>query len=197
MIYRGRVRTEGGMMTEFTYDPYGGNTNMQEVALGQGAYPGNNGYSRNNNGADNSYPYNAPQREPAAQDNVNQPDYSPKTEPEAPIVTRDENQPAASPVIVDEGSMTDAKISKLKGKVTAKATDTEKLKALKDGLQNERITTYQVSVMMDWFTFENTKLEFAKWAYDITVDKSNFGDLGSKFTYKDSEEDLKKFLQSK
>ena len=48
--------------------------------------------------------------------------------------------------------------------------------------------------MMDLFTFEATKVEFAKWAYQITVDTEYFIDLESKFAYKTSQDDLDKFL---
>lgn len=204
-LYRGRVRTEEGMITNFTYDPYGGNANMQQMAMNQNPNYPNNGYGSRGNGVANNYPENSQRNEAPPAQEPSQQDYTPKTEPEAPVntapdvpvVTRDENRPVASPVIVDEGSMTEAKTNKLKTKVSSKKTDTEKLKELKESLQNEKITTYQVSVMMDWFSFESSKLEFAKWAYDITLDKENFEGLGAKFTYKDSEEDLKKFLQSK
>ena len=69
------------------------------------------------------------------------------------------------------------------------------MNTLKDGLNGEKITTDQVSVMMDWFNFEATKVDFAKWAYPNTVDKENFISLENKFSYKNYQDDLDKFIK--
>ena len=104
----------------------------------------------------------------------------------------------ASPVAPGKsGTLTDTKIDMLKTKVTAKNTDTEKMKILKDGLKDEKMTTNQVGVMMDWLGFESSKVDFAKWAFDNTIDNEYFTDLDAKFTYKNYQDDLDKFIQSK
>jgi Domain of unknown function (DUF4476) len=65
---------------------------------------------------------------------------------------------------------------------------------LKDELKNDKITTYQVSNIMDWFSFETSKVDFAKWAYNITLDKKYYRDLENKFSYKSYQDDLDKFI---
>jgi len=71
------------------------------------------------------------------------------------------------------------------------------MKVLKDALANETFVTYQVGNMMDWFSFESSKVDFAEWAYTKTVDKENFTDLENKLTYKNYRDDLDKFIKSK
>jgi hypothetical protein len=116
-----------------------------------------------------------------------------------PAVNNDSQVPPGSAVAspVPEGSFTDAASEKLKVKVDAKTTDTEKLKLMKEALRRETVTTFQVGTMLDWFLFESTRLEFAKWAYSITTDKDFYNDLASKFSYESSKEELAEFLKSR
>jgi hypothetical protein len=95
-----------------------------------------------------------------------------------------------------QGTVTDAKMDDLKTSVAAKATDIEKTKLLKEELKNDKITTAQAGIIMDWFIFESSKVDFAKWAYNITVDKDYFPDLENKFQYKASQDDLDQFIKS-
>jgi hypothetical protein len=178
------------MITNFTSDTYGGSTSIQQMPLGDNSTPG---YTTNNQVTHiNNEPRSDDRRNNGTSDRN---DITPAVADDAAPV--DNGKPVASPDIIDEGTMTEPKTNKLKTRVTAKSTDTERLKTIKEALKGEKVSTYQVSVMMDWFSFENSKLDFAKWAYDITMDKDHYSDLVAKFTYKDSEEDLRKFLQSK
>ena len=102
------------------------------------------------------------------------------------------NKAASIPNI---STLNDTKISSLKAKVDDKNADTYKLKAVKEGLLGEKISTNQVGTIMEWFGFESTKEEFAEWAYDITVDKENYGTLETKFSYKNYQDDFENFLK--
>ena len=95
----------------------------------------------------------------------------------------------------DMGTFSDAKLKALKAKVDDKNADSYKLKTLKEGLIGEKITTVQVSEIMDWLGFESSKSEFAQWAYDITIDKDNFGNLDAKFSYKEYQDEFQDFLK--
>ena len=48
---------------------------------------------------------------------------------------------------------------------------------------------------MDFFNFEDSKVQFAKWAYPNTVDKENFATLESKLSYQNYVDDLDKFIK--
>jgi hypothetical protein len=205
VIYEGPVRTYDGAVMLATFDIASGQLSMQSLPLnsdgtvpadpnygnpqqgnmaldnGQNGNYQNNTYQNNNNYPDNS---NNNNQNGNYQNNGNQ---------DNTTYNNNSGAPVASPIAM--GSLTDDKAAKLKSKVDAKATDTEKMKVLKDGLKGETYTTDQVATMMGWFIFESSKVSFAEWAYNSTVDKENFSTLDNKFSYKNSQDDLDKFLQ--
>jgi hypothetical protein len=173
-LFAGNVKTHDRMTTLFVFDPYSGETHITEQPIGEFT--------------DNHPPANDAGRFREQYDERDAPATNTQVQPD---------MPAASPVPPEKiGSLTDAKIDQLKTKVAAKKTDTEKLNTLKDELKNEQLATNQVGDMMDWLSFESTKVEFAKWAYSITADKEYYTDLENKFTYKNYLDDLDKFIKS-
>lgn len=196
IVYQGSVVTRYMMATHFVYDRFSRRVNVRNVSL-DGVYrnspsdrhPDNSQYRMNyDDGSDRT-------------DNTNNSNYE-KYDKNQPAVADDENRipatpsgPVASPV--PTGSFDDGESEKLKSKVEAKGTDTEKLKLIKETLKRETVTTFQVSYVMDWFLFESTKVEFAKWAYGITTDKDFYNDISAKFNYKSSKEELASFLQNR
>jgi len=201
-IFTGNVKTYNGMVTLFVFDKYSGETNIteQEISAYTFNHPPSNEANRysdqmndngnGNQGGNNNYNNNqgAPQRfrnydnnnNNGGNNNENNSQYSAPPPPPAP--------PAQS-------SLTDDKMSELKTKVAAKAADIEKMNILKDALKNEKITVKDISTIFDWFTFETSKVDFAKWAYSITVDKDYFSDLENKLSYKNYVDDLDKFIK--
>lgn len=192
LVFQGTVNTSVGMVTNFLFDPRTRtmSANRSPIDNSRNAYrPSQPADNYGEYGSDN----NRNRYEPPTEENA-------VPEPPAPndmgtVAPAPSGSPAASPV--PEGTFTEAKSDKIKAKVDAKATDTEKLRYMKDALKNETVTTFQVSYMMDWFLFESTKVDFAKWAYSITTDKDFYNDLSSKFNYASSKEDFKKFLGSR
>lgn len=178
MVYSGKVFTHEGNITIFSYDPYNHEKNEEEQDI--------NSYTQNNpvpparkplhNGAD-TYGNNPPQVNNNNNDYNNDNKYIPS--------------PAASPT----GTLTDVKIDQLKTRVMDKKTDTDRMKLMKDALGGETMTTSQVGNMMDWYNFEDSKVQFAKWAYPNIVDKENFGTLESKLSYQNYVDDLDKFIK--
>ena len=186
LVYQGPVRTNYGMVTVFEYDPYTRMTDVQELEMNRNTPPpshmnGEPGNTANMENNGRGITDNIPQNEANAV--------------QAPLPP---GTPAASPIAEGKtGSLTETKLQKLKSKTEAKATDTEKMKVLKDGLKNEQITTYDVSLMMDWFLFESSKVDFAAWAYNITVDHELYQDLDAKLKNNSSKGDLDNFIKSK
>jgi hypothetical protein len=107
-----------------------------------------------------------------------------------------QDQPDQGQAAVPSSSLTAAKVDNLKVKADSKLTDTQKLKVIEAGLANETMSTNQVKIMMNWLTFENSKLLFAKWAYPNTVDQQNFRRLEGQFIYENSRAELDGFINS-
>lgn len=100
------------------------------------------------------------------------------------------------PVSPDANIIGQPKLDKLKAKVSDKVTDTDKMKLLTKELKNESLSTDQVHNIMAWFNFENTRLDFAKWAYNQVIDKEHYASLKYDFTYRNSQDDFDNFLHS-
>jgi len=178
LIYDTKITTYAGQVSLLVYDPESGKDDVQEMAISdyQASHPAMRGRFNNNNQQQGQY------NNDANNNQQNNGGYN--------------NGDAASPVPPEKlSTLTDAKTDQLKTTVAAKATDTQKMSALKDGLKDEKITTAQIGTMLDWFVFDASKVEFAKWAYSITVDKEYFSDLENKFSYKTSQDDLDKFIK--
>lgn len=87
--------------------------------------------------------------------------------------------------------------SDLHARVVDRMTDTDKLKLLQSVLKNRFISTEQAKQIIDWMSFESTKLEFAKWAYDNISDKNNYWKLESEFTFESTKSEFNEFLSGK
>jgi len=182
VIYQGTVNTEYRMATHFVYDPYTRRITIKET-------PTDGGYVSAPDEGNNDDRYRSDDR------GNNNDDQGRRSNDDAVASNKNSSMPAASPVPM--GSFTDERSDKLKTKVDAKKTDTEKLALIKDELRKETLTTIQVGVMMDWFLFESTKVEFLKWAYNNTTDKDFYSDLAAKLNYKSSKDELSQFLKDR
>ena len=186
VVYTGYVKTYNGQLTTFTYDYNTEAIERQDQdmnTMGSAATPPpapatpppTDQYNNNT----------VPQ-----QDNNYQPDNGNNNEQYAP-------SPGASPVndaITTEGKN---KLAKLKKKTDAKKTDTEKATVLKEALKQEMINSDQVAIIMDWFSFESSKVEFAEWAYDHTTDKDNYTNVVEKLAFNNYRIELDNFIKSK
>jgi len=194
IIYEGNVRTSEGMVSILSYDPISRNREITEMDFNtfnaNRPAPYSNGMNNPGNQDNNRNNYNQEINSRQKNGNYQNNGYNQNNNNQ-----RNDNYRQPAPPVT--GSLTDAKIDQLKTNVAAKKTDTEKTTFLKGELKDEQITTSQVSTMMDWLSFESSKEEFAEWAYSITVDKDAYGSLDSKFSYKNYQDDLDKFLKSK
>jgi Domain of unknown function (DUF4476) len=173
VIYEGKVKTYRGMITLFYYDPNTREIQIEEQDIDK--------YNHN-------HPSNAPGEYHGEVDNNTPPG-------SRSMHSYDDNaQPAASPA--PTGSLKDESVEQLKEKVAAEKTDTKKMNVLKETLNNETFSTFQVGTMMEWLNFESSKVEFAEWAYPKTVDKELFSELENKLKYKNYQDDLESFLKA-
>ena len=180
IVYTGRIKTTAGVITLFQYDPANDQKSIQQQDMD--TYTSNN-FPQNNGGNSGNNDQNMNNEQAPPQDNGNNGNGYDNNSGGGSV---------ASPAPVS--SLTEEKADKLKTAVEKKVTDTEKLKTLKDGLKGETLTTDQVSGMMDWFSFEDSKVDFAKWAYNVVVDKDDYRSLENKFSYKASQDALETFI---
>lgn len=87
--------------------------------------------------------------------------------------------------------------NKMKEAVADNSFEETRLSTAKTATKGSCLSTDQVKQIMELFSFEDSKLEYAKFAYDYTVDKNNFYTLGKVFTYSSSKEDLNNFIEKK
>ncbi len=58
-------------------------------------------------------------------------------------------------------------------------------------------TAQQIKEIMKLFSFEDSRIEIAKYAWDFCIDKQNYFNVNDAFTFSSSIEELNKFIQSK
>ncbi|HEY9177884.1 MAG TPA: DUF4476 domain-containing protein, partial [Flavipsychrobacter sp.] len=93
--------------------------------------------------------------------------------------------------------LTDDDLTDLKARVDDRITDTEKLKLMKSVLAERTYYSVQVRRMMDWLTFEGSKLDFAKWSYDKALDKQDYWKLEDAFTFTNSKDEFNNYISSR
>ena len=72
--------------------------------------------------------------------------------------------------------------------------ENNRLKSVKVIIDKNNFTTQQVKEFMLLFTFENNRLELAKYAYRKTVDKQCYYELTDVFTFSSSQDELARFI---
>lgn len=72
--------------------------------------------------------------------------------------------------------------------------DDNRLQIAKQAIASNSMSVNQVSIILDKFTFESAKLEFAKAAYRNTVDRENYFMVNSKFTFSSSVSELNNYI---
>lgn len=72
-----------------------------------------------------------------------------------------------------------------------------KLKVAKTFTKNNCLSVNQIKDIMSLFSFEETKFEYAKFAYDFCADKKNYYQLSDDFTFSTTVDEFNEFLDSK
>jgi hypothetical protein len=85
----------------------------------------------------------------------------------------------------------------MKSSLEKQSFEETKLKMAKDIMRRNCYSTAQIKEMMGLFSFEESKLDLAKYAYDFCTDKNNYYMLNDAFSFSSSVEDLTEFLSKK
>lgn len=72
--------------------------------------------------------------------------------------------------------------------------DTHKFNIAKQALVYNNLTTEQVIVLLNQFTFDSNKLKLAKMAFTKTIDQENYFLVNNSFTFNSSIRDLNKYI---
>lgn len=85
----------------------------------------------------------------------------------------------------------------LKATLKGESFEDNRKSVAKMAIQGNFFKTAQVKELVSLFTFDDNRLEMAKFAYDNTIDKNNYYLLNSVFSFSSAKEALAQFIQSK
>ena len=83
-----------------------------------------------------------------------------------------------------------------KSSIKSKDFEDSQLTVAKQIAKNECLTTEQVKGIMLLFDYEDTKMEFAKYAYEYVHDKSKYYKINDAFEFESSIDELNEFIES-
>lgn len=89
------------------------------------------------------------------------------------------------------------KIDAVKKAIEAEDFSENKMIVAKQATKNKCLTTAQVIEIAELFSFENEKLEYAKFAYAYTYDVDNYYQVNSVFSFSSSKEALNKHITTR
>ncbi len=81
--------------------------------------------------------------------------------------------------------------------IRSKSFEDSKLTLAKQIVRGHCVSSGQVRDMCKLFDFEDTKLEFAKYAFDFTLDQNQYYMVNDAFTFESSIEELDEYIQSR
>ncbi|HQW85806.1 MAG TPA: DUF4476 domain-containing protein [Flavobacteriales bacterium] len=93
---------------------------------------------------------------------------------------------------MSSGEFADAKSS-----ISSKSFEDTRMSVAKQVATDRCFTVDQVKGIMELFSFEETKLDFAKFAYDHTFDLSNYFKLNDAFTFESSVDELNAYIRGR
>lgn len=120
--------------------------------------------------------------------NIQEVDEAPQTAPANPA--------PASPSRCST-SATSADFNSVSGSIKSKSFEDSKLTTAKQATRGKCFTAAQIRDIMKLFKFEESRLDYAKFAYDFVFDASNYYLVNEAFTFESSIEDLDNYISSK
>ncbi len=94
-------------------------------------------------------------------------------------------------------SMDAASFGKAKQTIESKGFDDTRLSTAKQVAKANCLTTDQILEIMKIFGFEESRLEFAKYAYDYCFDQNNYYNVSQGFSFDSSTEELNEYIETK
>ena len=91
--------------------------------------------------------------------------------------------------------MNDRDFSQVKETLRKEWFENTRLTTAKQIIDANYFTSQQVKAMLLLFTFENNRLDLAKYAYGRTVDKGNYFIINDAFTFNNNKEKLSEYIR--
>jgi hypothetical protein len=106
------------------------------------------------------------------------------------------HQPAPAPVKSDgcDYPMSDTEFDRAKESISSKSFEDSKMSIARQITRGNCLTALQVKGIMQLFSFEDSRLEFAKFAYKYTYDKRNYYLVNDAFQFEMTIDELDEFL---
>src|SRR6186713_2954736 len=92
-------------------------------------------------------------------------------------------------------AMTNTDFAQAKETLRREWFENTRVETAKQIIDKNYFTSQQVKEMVLLFTFENNRLDIAKYAYGKTVDKGNYFMLNDAFTFNNNKESLKEYIR--
>jgi hypothetical protein len=135
---------------------------------------------------------------------TSQPEPAPKPAPKPAAKPAPAPAPAPAPVAAPAkptgrcaSSMAPASFTKAKDNISSSSFEDSKMTVAKQVTKANCLTAAQVAEVMGLFSFEDSKLQYAKYAYDFCFNQGDYYEVNTAFTFESSIEDLNQYLESK
>lgn len=92
--------------------------------------------------------------------------------------------------------MSESELRDAKNSISGASFEDTKSSTFKQVVSNKCVNTKQVKELLQLFTFEETKLEMAKYAYGYVADPSNYYTINDIFTFDSSKDELSNYVMS-
>ena len=92
-------------------------------------------------------------------------------------------------------AMNDLDFNQAKGSLRKEWFENTRLASAKQIIERNYFTSQQVKELMLLFTFENNRLDIAKYAYGKTVDQRNYNTVNDAFTFNTNREKLNEYIR--
>lgn len=86
--------------------------------------------------------------------------------------------------------MDNSEFDRLKTSIQGASFESTKSNIAKQGMMNNDLSINQIAEILRLFSFESTKLEVARYAYDYTSDKNEFYQLANEFTFDSNKNEI-------
>jgi hypothetical protein len=93
------------------------------------------------------------------------------------------------------GSVSKDEFSFMKEQIKKEWLESSRLEVARTSMEGNKFTTAQVKELMFLFTFESNRVEIAKSAYRMTVDKENYNQLIDVLSSSTNKDDLARFIR--
>lgn len=84
----------------------------------------------------------------------------------------------------------------LKDYVSKQSFDNSRLSAAKEVTRSNRLKSSQVADLCRLFSFDDNRLEYAKYAYDYVIDKNNYYQVNNTFSFTSNADELRAYIMS-